>query len=471
MGGVNITVGLPIIRTSVDHGTGFGRAGSGRAEHGSLLAAIDAAHRLIAGRRAAFPRYILVADDLTGANDTGVQLLNHSLAASVSIEKGDSSSPDVMPAGAQALVFDTESRNIPAQDAARRVSALSGALARFAGQSVFYKKVDSTLRGNLGAEIRALADGLGLRTVVFTSAFPRNGRIVRDNVLYLDNVPVAETAMARDPFKPVLTSRPTEILAEAYPEARPLTLPTLRDPKALAAALAAAPATGACFCCDAENEDDLLALVRGVLETRPAKDVLWSGSAGLAGALLAASGERPEPLPAPAKAASAAPVLLVLGSVHPKNREQARRVLNAGEAAPASLDMQTFLANPETESARLLSECSALLASGRNVLLSTSRSEDDIRQGKSDAVADFVAGVVRKLLTTVPVRGLFMTGGDIAVRVLAALECRTARIEREVELGVPLVRLQGGLCSGLAVITKAGAFGNDETLRHCLAEL
>jgi 4-hydroxythreonine-4-phosphate dehydrogenase len=43
MGGVNITVGLPVIRTSVDHGTAFGRAGQGRAGDSSLVAAIDAA--------------------------------------------------------------------------------------------------------------------------------------------------------------------------------------------------------------------------------------------------------------------------------------------------------------------------------------------------------------------------------------------------------------------------------------------
>jgi 4-hydroxythreonine-4-phosphate dehydrogenase len=41
--GVNITLGLPLIRTSVDHGTALDLAGTGRADVGSLLAAIDAA--------------------------------------------------------------------------------------------------------------------------------------------------------------------------------------------------------------------------------------------------------------------------------------------------------------------------------------------------------------------------------------------------------------------------------------------
>jgi 4-hydroxythreonine-4-phosphate dehydrogenase len=40
---VNITLGLPIVRTSVDHGTALEKAGSGQADAGSLVAAIEAA--------------------------------------------------------------------------------------------------------------------------------------------------------------------------------------------------------------------------------------------------------------------------------------------------------------------------------------------------------------------------------------------------------------------------------------------
>ena len=50
---VNVTLGLPIVRTSVDHGTAFDIAGQGRADHGSMVEAIRLAARLAAGRRAA----------------------------------------------------------------------------------------------------------------------------------------------------------------------------------------------------------------------------------------------------------------------------------------------------------------------------------------------------------------------------------------------------------------------------------
>ena len=47
---VNVTIGLPIIRTSVDHGTAFDIAGKGIADHGSMVAAVLLAARLARAR-------------------------------------------------------------------------------------------------------------------------------------------------------------------------------------------------------------------------------------------------------------------------------------------------------------------------------------------------------------------------------------------------------------------------------------
>ncbi len=50
--GVNVSIGLPIIRTSVDHGTAFDIAGTGKASEASMLAAIDVAVQMAHARRA-----------------------------------------------------------------------------------------------------------------------------------------------------------------------------------------------------------------------------------------------------------------------------------------------------------------------------------------------------------------------------------------------------------------------------------
>jgi 4-hydroxy-L-threonine phosphate dehydrogenase PdxA len=49
--GVNVTVGLPFLRTSVDHGTAFDIAGTGKAEHASLRSAVRMAERMLESRR------------------------------------------------------------------------------------------------------------------------------------------------------------------------------------------------------------------------------------------------------------------------------------------------------------------------------------------------------------------------------------------------------------------------------------
>jgi len=48
--GVNVTLGLPIIRTSVDHGTVYGKAGKGTADPTSLKRAIEVAVLMVEGR-------------------------------------------------------------------------------------------------------------------------------------------------------------------------------------------------------------------------------------------------------------------------------------------------------------------------------------------------------------------------------------------------------------------------------------
>ena len=56
--GVNVSLGLPVIRTSVDHGTAFDIAGTGRARETSLLAAIHAAVQMVSARKKAAHDYI-----------------------------------------------------------------------------------------------------------------------------------------------------------------------------------------------------------------------------------------------------------------------------------------------------------------------------------------------------------------------------------------------------------------------------
>ncbi|MBP5224202.1 MAG: four-carbon acid sugar kinase family protein [Lachnospiraceae bacterium] len=156
-------------------------------------------------------KLLLIADDFTGALDTGVQFVNAGARAEVFLtDKVDFAAyPDT-----EVFIVDTETRHLRPEAAYGAVFNLVKR-AMGAGVETFYKKTDSGLRGNVGAEIEALSDALG-RPVVFAPAYPAMGRTVKDGVSYVDGVPVNESVFGRDPFDPVRVSRVRDLFRPQF---------------------------------------------------------------------------------------------------------------------------------------------------------------------------------------------------------------------------------------------------------------
>ena len=152
---------------------------------------------------------LIIADDFTGALDTGVQFAAHGIRTQVVVDpQVDFSDHD-----AKVLVVDTETRHLPPKEAYDVVSRLTRQ-AKEAGVSYIYKKTDSALRGNIGAELSAVLEAGGDRQMPFFPAFPQIGRITREGVHYVDGVPVTDSPFGRDPFEPVKHAVVTELIAE-----------------------------------------------------------------------------------------------------------------------------------------------------------------------------------------------------------------------------------------------------------------
>src|SRR5688572_939807 len=139
-----------------------------------------------------------LADDLSGALDAAAAF--HEAGRSVIVTL----SPDKLPTmpAADVVGITTETRNASAAEAAALVAAAI-AQGRVRGARLLYKKIDSTLRGPVAAEVTALAAAMPHATILFCPANPRAGRTVRDGVLLVHGVPVASTEFARDPVSPV----------------------------------------------------------------------------------------------------------------------------------------------------------------------------------------------------------------------------------------------------------------------------
>ena len=132
----------------------------------------------------------ILADDLTGACDTGTLFAGRG-AVPVTVWPA----PAV---AAPVAVLDTETRALPAAEAAARVRSIVAA----APGARYFKKIDSTLRGRIGAEVAALLDATGARSAIICPALPSEGRAVVDRVLFVGGLPVAETPVASDPEFP-----------------------------------------------------------------------------------------------------------------------------------------------------------------------------------------------------------------------------------------------------------------------------
>jgi uncharacterized protein YgbK (DUF1537 family) len=147
----------------------------------------------------AFPFFL--ADDVSGALDAaaGFFLAGWPVRVVLSAEGWR----DVKPG--ELVAFSTETRNAAPTHAAHVLTAaLAAAQAR--GGRLVYKKIDSTLRGPVAAELAALLAARKEWRVLFAPANPRAGRTVRGGVLRVHGVPVHETAFARDPASPVRES-------------------------------------------------------------------------------------------------------------------------------------------------------------------------------------------------------------------------------------------------------------------------
>ena len=152
-------------------------------------------------------KLLILADDFTGALDTGVQFSGKGIRTQVVV-----SSHWVEPdSDCDVMVIDVETRHVPKEKAYEIVYNVCQQAVKY-GIRCFYKKTDSALRGNVGSELQAAADAVSEKNIVFVPAFPAMRRITLDGVHYIDGIPVKESVFGQDPFEPVMYDRVDELL-------------------------------------------------------------------------------------------------------------------------------------------------------------------------------------------------------------------------------------------------------------------
>ena len=391
-------------------------------------------------------RLLIVADDFTGGLDTGVQFARQGVATRIVLNPDDTG--DWTRTDAQVLVAVTESRHLPPEAAYAVVSRVV-AEARRAGISCVYKKTDSALRGNIGAELSAALAASGADMLPFLPAFPRLRRTTVGGRHSIDGVPVSESVFGRDPFNPVLESDVRRLIA-AQTDARVWNA----APETLAAGC------GICVV-DAQSDEDLERA-----GTRLGEMGALSVSAGCAGfaaflpPLLKLETGEPPAMPALGDG-----LLVVCGSVNPITRRQ----LDWAEAhgfgrlrlTPAQKLEADSVATPLPRSRWLVLDANDLdpdNAPTRVYAEAHGWDLDEVRRRIVASLAEALAAVESEWSGA-----LLITGGDTLLKCLARLGAQGLEPLLELYPGVVLskCRLAG---RERLVISKSGGFGVETLL-------
>lgn len=158
----------------------------------------------------------IIADDLTGANDTALQF--HLKGANTQILLSDEIEP-LNVKGTQTWAIATESRNVEPEIAYEKVTKTAKMFAEKLNPDFVYKKIDSTIRGNIAPEVLAIISEFEFDASVIVPAFPAEMRTTVGGYHLLRGVPIERTEMARDPHSPILESHvPTLLKSQLAPE-------------------------------------------------------------------------------------------------------------------------------------------------------------------------------------------------------------------------------------------------------------
>ncbi len=410
---------------------------------------------------------LVIADDFTGANDTGMQLARRGCRTEVFFQVPEVTKADT------SVIIDTESRHLACAEAYEKVYNMMQNI-DFAEFTYVIKKVDSTLRGNIAWEIKAADDRYQSELLVFMPALPALGRTTVNGIHFLNGVRISETELGKDPGFPVKQDHITELLQTVYEEL--VAHISIEDIQSGNIDFSKCRI----FTADAENDAQMHAVISAALQT--GKKVLFVGTAALMDVLM----EIQHPT---------APAMGLIGSISEVTRKQIYYAkaqgcevlqLNIAELMKQKLESERQNEPIDELLETYVQQAVTVLENGRDLLVVSDASWDRSAYDKTVmaaremgmAAADtgeytqqILGEIGRKILEQKAVSGVFLAGGDTAKALFQALGAYGSEITGEIAIGIPGMKLVGGIQDGLKVVSKAGAFGNQDAIVYALRKL
>jgi uncharacterized protein YgbK (DUF1537 family) len=406
------------------------------------------------------PKLVVVADDLTGTADSAARCVQVGLSAEIWMEAPDGTDPNgTNPNGTNSngtnsngtndvgvatdvVSVSTDSRFLPAEEAAQRVkSTLTTLLNHFTTTGVtWYKKIDSTLRGNLGAELDAILAALSVSAAVICPAFPAQGRGLEGGKLVFDGAPPHYLpALLREQSKSPVSLIELAIVRQGV--------------KALEQALREHRDQGErLLVVDGLTESDLATIVAAT----QSNDYLLCGSAGLVAPLAARWTNKGEKATTKSTSVADGSILAIVGSGSTIAHAQVAQVAAAEAMRVRELDKTWYEVDLIGAQSHPIGDWLIHLAPPADGMIL----EGAVARAQAARLADVAYAASERLQPC----ALLVVGGDTAYYVLRRLGIKRLAVVEELLPGIPLtVGVDREGCRR-AVVLKPGNFGDAQTL-------
>lgn len=423
------------------------------------------------------PDVVIIADDLTGANATSVLLAKEGYKACTFLRLEAYSEKDSREFNI--ISISTDSRAIERQEAYQRVANVAEF---FKDKNIkfFTKRIDSTLRGNIGAEVDAVLDTLGeYVTAIMVSSFPTSGRVTIGGFLMVNSVPLEKTDVAKDPKTPVHTSCVQKLVQQQTKYSVgfiPLDS-VFRGVEELKHSVLREKAKGnRVIIIDATTDEDIEIIAKAV--TASGLPVVAVDPGPFTAALVK------ELVSKPAKGRGQK-VLLTVGSVSNLTRKQIDELRVSHNPLLIHADSKKLIYQ-DTRASEIQRVANQLLkemdeyevigmitTSSEAEVLNLSAiaaelkiSEDEVAQRISDGLAAITKQVLQQSGSTIG--GLYTSGGDVTVAVCKELESAGIAVKDEVLPLAAYGRIVQGKYDHMPIITKGGLVGEANALTKCV---
>ncbi|WP_335997822.1 four-carbon acid sugar kinase family protein [Fusobacterium polymorphum] len=419
-------------------------------------------------------KYIVIADDLTGSNATCSLFKKIGLRAASILKLQGDINYDV-----DVISYSTASRGLDKEEAYKKVSEAIKIL-KNKDVLVYNKRIDSTLRGNIGTEINAMLDNLeDDRIAIVIPSYPDSGRIVVNKTMLVNGVLLENSDAGKDPKTPIKTSCVESLIQKGIKYSSTyFTLSDIEQPiEEIVKKIQEAIKKSRVLIFDAVNNEDIIKISKAIIHSDI--DIVTVDPGPFT---LYYSKELQKKNHLEKK------ILMVIGSVTATTKKQIEYILQEEDIFLVKMKVEDFF-EKETclkEIERVIAYIKKGIASYDLFLVTTSPIGDEKKadlqklaenlnttvEEISKIIANTLTETVVKILKeTQKFEGIYSSGGDITIALLEKLKAIGVEIREEV---IPLAaygRIIGGDFPNLKLVSKGGMVGDEKTIKLCLHKI